>query len=489
MTSTTNTINTDIVNTLANQLTNNMISVVNGPSEVKLHIDTEVKNITEQSQSSEESVKSPSTKQRCATLELFRSRTFDKFKSEMFKMGIKTSFNDDYVMTTTSMHVKNSLETHIAREGNGLIISRHTGKIMSYPPHCLRSILNTKETNKYLIKGMYKIFRADDGTMFTLYYDNMHRQHIKSDDNTSSEQGIWRISSNKGYDVTNIKWDERTYGEMIDECLQTVGLSLKELISKLDTNHCYTMCFKHPEIHKFQPCKKIWIIQRRCLDESSPEYLKIYDGSLFNIPSQKIYEYKQSDVKIFYQSAANAYNEFIKSGRKNINYGYIFRSIDQEETGSSSDLYIESSLMNSVKKVLYNHTIIKKCQENHWNKHKCIALINYLDVYNYQQFIEMFPEFMPEMDRLDKQLIEITRLVVEEYMTRNKIDKPIRDLKRLEHKELEEKTKTQFDKIINAILCMSKKTIKTNVKDKNKLSTMFYQFIRNTALFDIFIEL
>ena len=173
--------------------------------------------------------------------------------------------------------------------------------------------------------------------------------------------------------MNNIKWDEnQTYQELISECLDKRGYTWKKFTELLDVKNCYSFGFKHPKLHKFShddsSIYKIWHIQYINLDNSSIHYMWSQDKSpIYNIVDQQLYDKPVDNIKDLYNKASNALNNYISGIDKEPCYGFILRSVNFRLTGQNSDLFIESSLMRTIRKIWYENKFISLCRSNKWN--------------------------------------------------------------------------------------------------------------------------
>lgn len=304
---------------------------------------------------------------------------FEKGRKELYNLGIKTSYNDDLVIFSTFNNKKNNMNIYM-QESNGLIIERNTWKLLVVPPRTLRLNIDTKASNKFLHQGLYHIYKAQDGTTFNMYYYNK-----------------WTISTSKGYDMNAVKWDDLTYQQLISDCLTNIGLSWETFTETLDKTKCYSFGFKHPKFHRFYekeaaPVYKLWFIQYVDLNPKSETYLWAFDKySNDLIPSQESIIYDPPiSMKDLYMNASEALNNFKNNGE--VNYGYILRSVNFGTTLSHSDLYIESSLMKTIRKFWYDNYTIDACHKNGWKKEKVVTLYGFLDS-STELFRILFPQY------------------------------------------------------------------------------------------------
>jgi hypothetical protein len=323
------------------------------------------------------------------------STDFNSARQELFKLGIKVSYNEDVVIFSTMHSAKNRVNNIYAQESNGLILERDTYKLLVVPPRSLRFNIDTAVSNVFLHQGMYHIYKAEDGTCFNLYYYNNQ----------------WVISTSKGYNMNNVFWETKTYQQHISECLDKIGLTWETFTNQLDKKSCYSFGFKNPNFQKFYegksvPIYKIWFIQYVNLDSEDKSYLWAFDKSPIKIiNTQAIHSGPVHDLKELYKLAScsldNFLNYYSENGVNGVNsandidpcYGFILRSVNFKSTEFHSDLFIESSLMKTIRKYWYDNSIIDACYNNNWNKEVYVTLNAYLNCSKYELFKSLFSQY------------------------------------------------------------------------------------------------
>lgn len=344
---------------------------------------------------------------------------FELARSNLYKLGIKMSYDDEKAIFTANHSTKNNNMNIYSQECNGLILERGTWRPLMVPPRSLRYNINTEQANKFLFQGLYHIYYAEDGTCFNMYHYNDQ----------------WIISTARGFKMNDMKWEDKSYQDLICECLSKYFNEdnkkiLWELFcSKLNKNHCYSFGFKHSSFHKFNErsvnakgnventeeknnqitanVNKIWFIQSIDLNENSQNYLWTSDKTpIPEINANRQYTEHVSNLRELYFKATNALNDFIETGA--ICYGFILRSNNFEFTRDSSDLFIESSLLRQIRKIWYENNIIDNCHKNNWNKEKTITLISYLNIDVAPAFIKLFPQYQPQFDKFSEMINAIT---------------------------------------------------------------------------------
>lgn len=310
------------------------------------------------------------------------AESFEKARQTLYAMGIKTSYDETRIIFSTMQSHKTQLANAYAQECNGLILERGTWKPLMVPPRSLRFNIDTNQSNKYLHQGLYNVYLANDGTCFNMYWHN----------------DTWCISTAKGYAMNDMKWDGKTYQELITECLAQMNISWDTFTSKLNKNSCYSFGFKHPQFHRFgeglsTPIYRVWFIQSVNTDIKCENYLWATDESpIPAIQGQTPYCKSISSLQDLYKRSAIALDAFFKTG--DVCYGFILRSVNFEVTGYHSDLFIESALLRQIRRIWYENNIIKYCHANQHSKEKVITLNAFLDNGVYEVFLRLFPQYI-----------------------------------------------------------------------------------------------
>ena len=309
-----------------------------------------------------------------------------KIRSTIYKSGILSTYNeeDNRMIFYTSKNKKflnfpNDIAKNIWLECNGLVLDMKSMKPLVIPQKTFIKSIDTNEVNLNLSKDLYDISLIEDGTTISLYY---------SDDLDS-----WRISTQKGYDMTDKMWGSQTYKSIIDDILIVYNIEKSDFFDSLDKYKCYTFGFKHPSMHPFRegkpdPIIKIWFIQSTELISPynvSTEFdnPKITKQTVYNFPTEK-------NTKVLFNQLRMSFTNFLSSG--NINYGFILRSKDESQTGINSNIILKSSLMNRIRQLYYN-VPIDKLDKDKYDIEKYIVISSYLDTNTHIMFITLFPQY------------------------------------------------------------------------------------------------
>lgn len=327
--------------------------------------------------------------------------SFEKWRDKFKQMGIKWSYDPNESNRRVIMsHYNHNMEikSNIAKECNGLILEAGTWEIICMPMFAVNHVFNTQICDENLKNQLYKIYKSEDGTVFSMYYYKVTNQ--------------WIIATSRGYSMNNVTWFDLniTYEAAIKQALAAHSISWEEFINCLDKDKSYTFGFKIAEFHPFcegtlTPINKIWFIQSVSIDKSSAEYLQPDENSPHEkIPTQTLVSNSiaesHSDIKLqaqfnsmheLYKAAKNAYTDFLNDGV--VCYGFILKSVNPGKTGVYSNLYIESSLMAHIRNIWYSHDLLNFCKKNYLNKTHYTILKCYLQNNLYQIFRCLFPQF------------------------------------------------------------------------------------------------
>ena len=390
---------------------------------------------------------------------------FETMRNQFYSKGIKISYTDDKIILSATRTGRYKYNNIYLSECNGLILERDTWKPLCIPPRSLRLNIDTNQANKYIYQGLYYIYHATDGTSFNMYYDKKISK--------------WLISTTSGYDMGNVKWSEKTFEELISECLmEQYKISWEAFCDTLDTDYCYSWIFKHPDLHKFYSDEtkyKIWFIQNVCLASDSEYYLCANEKSPNMISGQVKYTEPVGNLHDLYKLSCAALADYISD--KKINYGYILRSVNYELTELHSDLFIESSLMKIIRKTWYENFLIDECNKFKLNKETVITLYNYLNADNFEDFQILFPQYQSKFDTYSSVIKSIISLMVEMF---NKQEN--------KNAEVDKKEKNILEITAEKILLLFEK-YNYNIKKftDEKKSKIFLEFILHTDMLRVLL--
>ncbi len=322
------------------------------------------------------------------------------FRDKLYKSQIITSYDEGRMLFRSESKYSNKTLTALKQECNGVILERGTWKPLVVPPRTLRNNIDTKASNKFLYRGLYKIYKAEDGTCVNLYQYN----------------GRWCISTARGYEMNEVKWENMTYRELLSDCLQSYGLTWETFTEQLNPKFCYSFGFRHPNFHKFRnhlsENNKMWFIQSVNLDEDTVNYLWTSTETVAGIPAQEEFNSHVESLRDLYQMASSAYRDYVEKGE--ICYGFILRSINFHETIAHSDLLIESSLLIAIRKIWYDNAVNNYCRNYSLDKELVIPLHAYLVPELKQKMDSLFPQYKPTFELFD----EVIKTLVQHTITK-----------------------------------------------------------------------
>ena len=291
---------------------------------------------------------------------------FNEARASLYKMGIKTTFNDNFVLFSMVHVYKKTLDNILQSECNGLILSRADWRAVVVPPKSLQFNLNTNLTNEFLQKNYYVVYPAYNGTCFNLYVEQ-----------TANEPGKWQMSTANGINMADVVLnDGKTLAQYVNEA---AGGHWAGFINKLDPTQCYSFGFSHPNYHPMTDKPALWFIQSVGVSPTMAGYLQVSREPFAELnlvqcgmqaPIEAILNIEQ-----LYELSAKSEDAYYRTGVKN--YGYILRST-VPETGLNSDLYIESRLMKKIRQCWYDSAAVQMCINRKLPKQTVIPLMNYL---------------------------------------------------------------------------------------------------------------
>lgn len=290
-----------------------------------------------------------------------------------YEPTIKTEKSGRYVISTRRYKKVANFNDKLTRQCGGVVVEYNTNKILAFPP----KPCNPRRNFKNVDLTQYDVYQINDGTTVTLYhYDDK-----------------WQVSSLNGYSVGALVWaGTKTFKQVLTECLATCADFSWD---RLDTNKCYTVGFRHPEYHPFNPNKKVWFIQSVDLSSQNvDEFIPNYEDDI-GIPFQTKVD---MTIKTLIENVQNAGFNYIRDGT--IDMGYILRPNSDNDI---EHILLESSLLKYIKKFVYNDRSgrLNPREENYVganNRMIYIALKSYLDVNDHYVFKSLFSQHVDLYD-------------------------------------------------------------------------------------------
>ena len=207
-------------------------------------------------------------------------QTLEGQRGLLYKKYIRSSYDDNRLVFYPATRGPNmKLDCPVVRESNGTLFRRCENRLelLAVPPELTTSRYNIKFINMHI--QHYNIYKMFNGTIVTLYW--------------WPELNQWRMSSSKGFDVCEYKWNnaknDSTYKEIFESLLELYDYATPQYFyDSLDRAQSYSFGFNHPDFHLFlekkKPAGHIWFIQ-----SFNTKSLKInYKPCVKNIPCQDI---------------------------------------------------------------------------------------------------------------------------------------------------------------------------------------------------------
>lgn len=330
-------------------------------------------------------------------------------RSNLYKKGILGSYDnsDGRMVLYSSKNKRFNTVTKggnqaLSDECNGLVVDTKNLKVLATPPEAFRSNVNAHVLDKHLCMDLYDLYRVEDGTLINLYY----WEPLNS----------WRISTARSYDITDIKWGTISYKEIVKNLLAVNNTDDETFYGSLDKDTSYTFGFKHSSMHPFQeglgdPINKLWFIQSVKNNEVSYEF-----ENEFQIPNQTKFEFPEGvpkTSKYLFGTLNHSLDNFINNTGDGVLYGYILRTKNKAETGDHSSILLESSLLQKIRQLYYHSNFSKFANEMKYDRELYTITFAYLNINSHTTFINLFPQYRPQYDKLDA----ITADLVKKVMT------------------------------------------------------------------------
>jgi hypothetical protein len=344
-------------------------------------------------------------------LEKKSDKDIEFIRSFFYRNYIKTHVEDTITESKRMIFMTNKnhsdFSNPIVQECNGLIIEANENKYRALVVPILKfhSSYRKSDVNHLYKESLYALYKVIDGTTVNLYYYN----------------GSWRISTANGYDVSNLNFiNTKTYSDVLVELF---NLYPNFTFDKLQTHKCYTLIFTYTEFHAFNVNNNsIVFVQSVDLNEfnNNKKLVISYDDDI-GVPFQQELTTTKS-LNDIYNETYHAYNNYLKTGV--VNFGYILRSKNQSRTRQHNHILIESSLMSSIRKLMYNNSIyndliksdfLKELNLN-YNKMQINVLQAYLNVNTMAKFNKLFPQFSNEIKKINI----VVKHIIPKYILLNK---------------------------------------------------------------------
>lgn len=231
--------------------------------------------------------------------------------------------------------------------------------------------------HKFINMKEYDVYKAEDGTTITLYWIN----------------DSWILSTKNGYDVGDLEWRGAKYKDVFMEAMLATMPDFQ--LESLDKSVSYTVGFCHPTHHPFRSeCRAWFIFAYNIHTHTLAENL--------GLPIQELVQCDDYNELIY--NAEAAYK--IYSRRGDINFGYVLRHKSKYRT-YKPDVFIESSLLSNIRRVLYQQSFIKDVNRRRDVK-KLFSHIeyavwrSYLDINKRRLLPVLFPQYNNMLEGFDQ---------------------------------------------------------------------------------------
>lgn len=321
---------------------------------------------------------------------LLNSENFQNFRYyfyENFNITIVNEFSYEENLDNRAIFKNNNFNSIINLQANGLILNLKNLQplVMPIPKffplfhHTLHHNVkkNLSKIKYYYENNSYDIYFIKNTTIINLYW----------------WKNKWTLSTNNGYDVTNIKWNNLSYYDCLIEILIENNILPSDFFNSLNKLKCYIFLIKHPNFQIFTNNTKlydIWLVKEKYLYSKKMLENKNDDNNTAlkkMIKMQKKYKKNINNFdNIIYQSE-NALENFILDGK--IFFGYIF--ISNKLKNIYKNVIIESTLFKKIKFLSYEKKINKFISDNQYDRKLFLILRAYLT--NNRMFLKLFPNF------------------------------------------------------------------------------------------------
>lgn len=248
------------------------------------------------------------------------------------KMGAK-------VMLMHATHSSHSANSLLDAEANGCVLglesyrdlymsSSYRWRVFAMPPRAL--MFKVPKYRGFKLRD-YEVYKAYDGTVCTLYYDN----------------GQWRMATARLMDATNNSFMSVTYGELLREslaaCPSFVGFDA------LDKTLSYSIVYTNPRCHAVANHYAVRLIA--IMRGTMEDYAETGIPRIERLPEGKsLYDYREA-------------NNAAINGSGEPHYGFVFR----HKYGNQPDFYLESSLMTFIRRSIYSFTGEEQSKMSTWS--------------------------------------------------------------------------------------------------------------------------
>jgi len=355
-------------------------------------------------------------------ISLLPNAKFNKLRTELYSKNIcwtdsiHGNFSEHNSFRVVLFLKNNNTETDynnpIITECNGLVLEYSKGedsstnwKVLAVPTNnCTKTKISINQVNKFYQEKKYQIYEVLDATIINMYYYN----------------NVWRISTCKGYDITDIVFiKNKSYAEVFSEitALKYPKFNMKQL----DTNNSYTFAIRTPEFHLFNETKHI---QNPKNLVNGNYYVKLIKSvnlntlaevdinwTNINIPVYQPIEVKNvNSISVLINYAKHSFVKYAKGFETNNFkfkplYGYIIRSKSNTVPRAYRNIIITSTLFTTIKHGIYNNF------NNSFNQ----TIINmFLDKKRKYQYKILFDQYASQFSKLDELITNISKYILQD---------------------------------------------------------------------------
>lgn len=317
--------------------------------------------------------------------------TINKYTNNTIKVIIEfdEGVANRILLTTNRKKYNPSWELH--GQCNGVVLYYPTWELLSLPPRMCTHKVNVNQLKTKL--SNYTIYPIFDGTVVTLYW--------------YEPADIWCMSTTNGFDVSNYRWmGLNTYWDEFNRIADKYYPNFS--FDALDKSKCYSIGFRSKEFHPFIYDKEyMWYISSCELSDFNmrSKFAISYDDDIglciLDNLANMIVDLDINKLKLHNKCAlSDVYNQINNNAADIIpHYGYIFRSKNNNYT----DIILESSLMSTIRELMYN--IPKSAQVDENNRKLYMALRSYLSCTK-TIFADLFsPLYYDKFDQLIADLV------------------------------------------------------------------------------------
>ncbi len=324
-----------------------------------------------------------------------------KMRSSLFSKGIcwtdsvqgNFAAHDCFrvVLFLTKNLINVNFDNPLVTECNGLVLEYAGGswRVLAMPmPNCTITSMSMTQVNKFYQEKRYQIYELLDATTVNMYHYD----------------GSWRMSTCKGYDVTDLPFvNDCTYMQVFERLVCQKYCNFE--MDQLDPECCYTVALRCSDFHLFDETKHL---KSRTNGNDYIKLLKVTSlGALADINLEQVavalpiyspIEIKSAaSVSMLMNYAKHAYSKYAKGfDTNNFKFkplhGYVLRSASSAVPRAYKNIKIISSLFAVIKHGLYRKPF-ESC--NH------MLACMFTDRLRKEQFKILFDQYAPQFSALE----------------------------------------------------------------------------------------